>query len=122
MSRKGENIYKRKDNRWEGRYIKGYGEDGALKYGYVYASTYTQVKERLQKAKTNLAIGVKMGSRSKRKFDDYAAEWLQVNRHKITESTYVKYLTVVDTHLIRAFGGMRDDYYGSYFGFCCKAG
>ena len=109
MSRKGENIYKRKDNRWEGRYIKGYCEDGALKYGYVYASTYTQVKERLQKAKTNLAIGVKMGNRSKRKFDDYAAEWLQVNRHKITESTYVKYLTVVDKHLIRAFGGMRPE-------------
>ena len=24
MSKKGENIYKRKDGRWEARYIKGY--------------------------------------------------------------------------------------------------
>ena len=27
MSRRGENIYKRKDGRWEGRYIKGYAPD-----------------------------------------------------------------------------------------------
>ena len=26
MPRKGENIYKRKDGRWEGRYIKSYND------------------------------------------------------------------------------------------------
>ena len=30
MSKKGENIYKRKDGRWEGRYIKLY--DACLLY------------------------------------------------------------------------------------------
>ena len=58
MSRKGENIYKRKDNRWEGRYVKGYAEDGSIKYGYIYASSYMQAKERLQKARANLSLGV----------------------------------------------------------------
>ena len=28
MARRGENIYKRKDGRWEGRYKSGYREDG----------------------------------------------------------------------------------------------
>lgn len=28
MPRKGENIYKRKDGRWEGRYIKARSEKG----------------------------------------------------------------------------------------------
>lgn len=28
MPRKGENIHKRKDDRWEARYVKCYGEDG----------------------------------------------------------------------------------------------
>ena len=28
MSRKGENIYKRKDGRWEGRYIKARSQSG----------------------------------------------------------------------------------------------
>ena len=36
MPKKGENIYKRKDGRWEGRYIKGYLADGKAKYAYVY--------------------------------------------------------------------------------------
>ena len=33
MPRKGENIYKRKDGRWEGRYIQLYNEQGKPKYG-----------------------------------------------------------------------------------------
>ena len=36
MSRRGENIYKRKDGRWEGRYIKSYTADNKAQYGYVY--------------------------------------------------------------------------------------
>ena len=37
MPRKGENIYKRKDGRWEGRYKKGRSGTGKTSYGYVYA-------------------------------------------------------------------------------------
>ena len=43
MPKKGENIYKRKDGRWEGRYIKGYLADGKAKYAYVYGKTYFDV-------------------------------------------------------------------------------
>ena len=39
MPKKGENIYKRKDGRWEGRYIRCYDTDGKAKYGYVYGKT-----------------------------------------------------------------------------------
>ena len=31
MARRGENIYKRKDGRWEGRYKSGVKEDGTAK-------------------------------------------------------------------------------------------
>lgn len=41
MARRGENIYKRKDGRWEGRVLK---LDGT--YQYVYAKTYKSVKEK----------------------------------------------------------------------------
>ena len=34
MPRKGENIYKRKDKRWEARYVREYRPDGTPKYGY----------------------------------------------------------------------------------------
>lgn len=36
MARKGENIYKRRDGRWEARYIKGYDDAGRAKYGSCY--------------------------------------------------------------------------------------
>ena len=38
MSKKGENIYKRKDGRWEGRYIRCYDENG---------KTYNEAKQKL---------------------------------------------------------------------------
>lgn len=45
--RKGENIYLRKDGRWEGRYPKGRKIDGRIKYGYVYGKTYTEVRQKM---------------------------------------------------------------------------
>ena len=47
MAKRGENIYKRKDGRWEGRFIKGYDLSGKAQYGYVYAHSYADVKEKL---------------------------------------------------------------------------
>ena len=40
MARKGENIYKRKDGRYEGRYIKDYDLQGKGITGYVYGKSY----------------------------------------------------------------------------------
>ena len=44
MARRGENIRKRKDGRWEGRYIKGRKADRTAIWGYVYGHTYAEVK------------------------------------------------------------------------------
>lgn len=48
MPRKGENIYKRKDNRWEGRYITTYNVEGRAVYKSVYGKTYTEVKLKMK--------------------------------------------------------------------------
>lgn len=47
MSRRGENIYKRKDQRWEGRYIKSRNQSGRIHYGYVYGRSYKETKDKL---------------------------------------------------------------------------
>ena len=44
MPRRGENIYKRKDGRWEGRYIKEH-LNGKAKYGYVSAKLHWKQKK-----------------------------------------------------------------------------
>ena len=45
--RRGENIYKRKDGRWEARYKKGYKPNGKIKYGYIYGRIYNEVRTKL---------------------------------------------------------------------------
>ena len=45
MSKRGENITKRKDGRWEARYIKGY-ENGKAVYGYLYGKSYAEAKNK----------------------------------------------------------------------------
>ena len=47
MSKHGENIRKRKDGRWEGRYIKGRKADRTAIWGYIYGHSYNEVKEKL---------------------------------------------------------------------------
>ena len=46
MPRKGENIRKRKDGRWEARYEKCRDKNGHIQYGYLYGHTYDAVKKK----------------------------------------------------------------------------
>lgn len=50
MPRRGENIRKRADGRWEARFIRGYESNGKAKYGYLYAKTYAEVKRKKAEA------------------------------------------------------------------------
>lgn len=101
MARRGENIYKRKDNRWEGRYVSGYDDNGKAKIGYVYAKTYREVREKLHQAK---ALGKASSQKGKNKFSDYCDEWLVLARNRVKESTYVKYSGIIHKHLKPALG------------------
>lgn len=51
MSRQGENIYKRKDGRYEGRYVIGKLENGKTRFGYIYGYHYADVQHRLMEKK-----------------------------------------------------------------------
>lgn len=106
MSRKGENIYKRKDGRWEARYIKGYRPDGGAKYGYCYGKSYGEAKRKVTQAKADVLRGKSVSSASKRRFGCYCDEWLRINRHRIKESTYVKYCGIMEKHIVPRLGGL----------------
>lgn len=101
MSRRGENIYKRKDNRWEGRYIKGHDSKGKIQFGYVYAKTYREVKEKLTFIKQNPNNKIKT---NKKNFGYFCDEWLILSRSRVKESTFVKYHNTVNRHLKPALG------------------
>ena len=46
MARTGENIYKRKDGRWEARYLHKYDSNGKAKYRSVYGISRQEAKQK----------------------------------------------------------------------------
>lgn len=103
MPRKGENIYKRKDGRWEGRYIKGYRfSDKKAQYGYVYARSYTEVKEKMRMLQRS---GQEYkGNATPIFFGNIAMEWLFVAQNRVKESTFARYYQMVESHIVPEIG------------------
>lgn len=103
MGRHGENIRHRSgDDRWEGRY-KVYHE-GKRKYVYhsVYGHTYAEVKEKLLAQK--LTPENPAGTGTAMPFSQAADEWLGYIKEKCKYSTYVKYNTIYQIHLVQVLG------------------
>ena len=104
MARTGENIYKRKDGRWEGRYIRLYDSNGKPKYGYIYAKTYSEAKQKLIEHKCHIPLFDSISSNANTKFNDILSAWLQSARPNIKESTFAKYSQIIDCHIRPALG------------------
>lgn len=106
MSKRGENIHKRKDGRWEGRYIKFRRPDGKIHYGSVYGKTYRETKEKLRMTSTT----VQYSSKSP-KDDMYYKElldmWLNNNRVRLKQATLTKYQNIITTHIIPELGDVK---------------
>ena len=97
---KGENIFKRKDGRWEARYIKGYDPSGKIRYGYCYGKSYKEAKEKAQQAKNNFVNGkANTVQTASDKFSRYCDEWIKINRNRVKVSTLVKYTTVLEKYI-----------------------
>jgi len=102
MPRRGENIYKRKDGRWEGRYIKEYDIRNKPHYGYVYGKTYTEVKSKLK----NACVANVLYCESQRVeiYDVILSRWLKSVQINVKESTYARYYHLVQTHISPILG------------------
>lgn len=104
MPKRGENIFKRKDGRWEARYIKGYELSGKTIYGFCYGKTYKEAKEKAAIEKAALIGHESIVTGGNRPFSYYCYEWLEIQRSSVKESTYVKYDTVLKKHIIPRLG------------------
>lgn len=103
---KGENIFKRKDGRWEARYIKGYELSGKIKYGFCYGKTYKEAKEKVTKCKAAMVTGQPIPkANGKHRFAFYCDEWLNASKGKLKESTAVKYSSMLEKHIKPKLGG-----------------
>lgn len=102
MSRKGENIFKRKDGRWEARYIHHY-ENGVAKYRYIYGATYMEAKRKRTEDKCVFGVNTKENKPINYNFEFLSTEWLKSIKHTVKESTYARYVRIVRRYLCPNF-------------------
>ena len=103
MSRHGENIWKRKDGRWEARYIKGRNTDGKTIYGSVYAKTYAEVRRKREDAVSRLKEKPFIVY-SEKTLGFVIEEYLNYHKSEIKFSTYVRYVEIANRYLIPDLG------------------
>lgn len=107
MPRKGENIYKRKDGRWEGRYIIERIPHQRARYGSVYGRSYREVKEKLLIARQEIPRirhGNSADTISTATVQDVAGQWLDFKTSQIKESTFNKYKITLEQYLFPYIG------------------
>lgn len=110
MPRKGENIFKRADGRWEGRFIKDH-IGGKSVYGYVYGKSYKEVKEKKAAAIADLSTKPARPSEQTAHptVEVIAVKWLDDLKPVRKASTIVKYQNQLDSHIIPYLGVLRID-------------
>lgn len=106
MARHGENIYKRKDGRYEGRYVIGRTLAGKTRFGYVYARQYADVRRMLLQKKAELLRRtegkevVRQGT-----LDEWMNYWMENELlGSVKASSYQTYLGQINRHLCPALG------------------
>ena len=102
MARRGENIHKRKDGRWEGRYIKARMPDRRICWGYIYGTTYAEVKQRLIRKKSEYG-GFQLID-AHLTFTELAETWLQSIKCGLKESTYAHYQYTLYKYVLPILG------------------
>lgn len=106
MSRKGENIYKRKDGRWEARIALKPIEGEKRRYHSVYGKTYTEVKERKKQFLVDSYLQIQLKEPKKKNviFSACAEEWLELQKKRIKPSTYSTYFIWIEKQLLPSLG------------------
>lgn len=106
MPRRGENIRKRKDGRWEGRYIRGHTGEGKALYTSVYGKTYAQAKQKLISAQSD--SGKSIASRKPSSLlGSLMRDWLEDRKPSLRPQTYTRYVQLIDKHLLLTLGQKR---------------
>lgn len=103
MARKGENIFKRKDGRWEARVLE-YHENGSKAYRSLYGKSYTEVKAKKEEYYGVTRRSAVPAAKKLTTFAYLSESWLNVIKGTIKESSYTRYYRNVHKYLVPAIG------------------
>lgn len=100
MARRGENIYKRKDGRWEARLLIEKG-----KYRYFYGKTYKDAKLKMRLFQENAKLHKEKQAEQKTNAYLLLEGWLQkqVTLKNVKPLTYESYYHCMNKHILPFF-------------------
>ncbi len=95
MPRKGRNIYKRKDNRWEARVYFA----GSRKYKAVYGKTYKEASQKQDKLRLEMGIT----GRKDYLITTLAESWIEDKSFTVKAGTLCSYSSKLKNHILPFF-------------------
>lgn len=108
MCRRGENIYHRKDGRWEARFPIGKRENGTTKFKSVFGKTYNEAKAKKYEAMSEWLKGYPPTTtdRTILLFSVFATKWLEEEvLGTVKMTTWQTYENTLKKQLIPYFRG-----------------
>lgn len=108
MARHGENIYKRRDGRYEGRYVIGRKPDGKTRFGYIFGHSYAEVRARLTQKKAELlAHAAPQPGRRHGTVAQWMNDWMENELlGSVKESSYQTYRNQLRKHILPRLGAV----------------
>lgn len=94
-----ENIYQRKDGRYEGRITIGY-DNGKRQYKAFFGKTVEETIGKMAEFRTKMTVPINVV----KTFGTVYEEWFQSISYRVKESTAANYTLKADKHLFPAFG------------------
>ena len=101
---RGENVFQRKDGRYEARYIKGRRADGKPLYGFCYGRTYEEAKDKADRAREEIGQAKKPEAGQRPDMACFCDRWLSANSARLKPSSRAKYRTDIENHIKPFFG------------------
>ena len=92
MPRRGRNIYKRKDNRWEARVYYNCGK----KYRSIYGKIYKEATEKQDR----LRLEIGSSNNAEHFFTSIADGWYVDKSYTVKEGTLFSYSTKLKRHIL----------------------
>lgn len=102
----GSITYRAHLGRWEGKLSLGYNADGKRIRVSVYGRTKREVQEKLEQLKQDAREGLPVQP-TKITVREHFEDWLRAKKQSVTSATYLKYCSLVRTHIEPRIGHIR---------------
>ncbi|MGG5318747.1 tyrosine-type recombinase/integrase [Enterococcus sp. AZ072] len=102
--RRGENIYRRKDKRWEGRYSVGKKANGKRKYRSVYGKSLQEVRQKLYPLKLKYQLIQETQGGACILLEEWGQRWLYEAEEHVKQSTHANYKHKLTHYVLPVIG------------------